>query len=428
MSTKMYASVIALIILIAFGVRVGITCLWIGMATPPEHEQNHQLIDYARPDQRDYELLAYHLSIGKGYCIRSEVPTARRTPGTSLTLLPVYLFFGHSYCAGRLWFCWLSAITILGIAWIARQCFGRSIAVCSAILLAFYPGHIYYSMYFVSEVPYALLTSFALGATLSAMRTQSHVMNCAAGGCWGAAILTRPQMIMMMPIALSAIVAAAPKKKVYLAQWACQTVIAMLMIAPWVGRNAIVLGKPVLSTTYGQTLLGSHNELTFNVPKYRGKWVELDSLEQWRRSTASQHLSEIALDQMAQQFAYQNILQNLDKLPALFLAKIIGLFSPRYVTEDRLVQLILGVGWSIMAPLVMFGLYAMSRHHPETAIILMLPLVATVLTSAIFWGGGRFRDSLAPLLMLMASSGIVELRKKIEYLRGKAWGERVRIA
>ena len=113
---------------LALGIRIVVASLFQGLGSEPKFS--------AQPDQIDYEQLAFSLSTGAGYASPDRRPTARRPPGTSLTLLPAYAAAGHSFVWGRLWFCFLSALTCLSTAWLATQCFGLLVGLAAAFWLA----------------------------------------------------------------------------------------------------------------------------------------------------------------------------------------------------------------------------------------------------------------------------------------------------
>jgi 4-amino-4-deoxy-L-arabinose transferase-like glycosyltransferase len=195
-------------------------------------------------------------------------PTAKRTPGTAVSLLPAYAVFGRSYAAGRVWFCFLSALTCLGTGLIALQLVGKRAALFSAAILAIYPGHAYHAMHFVSEVPYAMWLAFATALSIAGVRRGGWKTLTGAGLCWGMAIHCRPQLVLIVPIAV--VLVAALYKWLERGQWktmarrfAVQAAVVAALILPWLVRNQIVMGKATMSSISGLGLWGSHNVLTF---------------------------------------------------------------------------------------------------------------------------------------------------------------------
>ncbi len=70
------------IALLAFALRVAVAAKFQGLAAPPDAASN--------PDPLDYEAFAWSVADGHGYALADGTRTARRPPGTSVALLPVY--------------------------------------------------------------------------------------------------------------------------------------------------------------------------------------------------------------------------------------------------------------------------------------------------------------------------------------------------
>ena len=185
---KRFVGAMVVIFGVALAIRLGVTWKYQGLAGPPRKEAN--------PDQIDYELFAYQLSIGNGYSFSEGNPTACRPPGTSLTLFTVYRLAGHSYLAARIWLCLLSSLTVLTTGWVAFLLFGRREAIISSLVLAVYPGHFYYAMHFLSEVPFSLALTLACGFGILAARKRPGWADMVCGLAWGFTILVRPNMLL----------------------------------------------------------------------------------------------------------------------------------------------------------------------------------------------------------------------------------------
>src|SRR6202142_3090005 len=97
----------------ALVLRVGLTASFIGINAPPKGETD--------PDGTEYERFAYFLSIGEGFGSEPGNPTACRPPGPSFVLAPVYVIFGLSFLAARLWWCLLSAACCPVAGWLAQR-------------------------------------------------------------------------------------------------------------------------------------------------------------------------------------------------------------------------------------------------------------------------------------------------------------------
>jgi 4-amino-4-deoxy-L-arabinose transferase-like glycosyltransferase len=369
----------------------------------------------AQPDQQYYEKIAYNLSIGNGYSVSDNgdnpQPTAIVMPGTSLTLLPIYVFFGHSYTAGRIWFILLSALTCVAVAVALQQLYDKPAAVLGAIVMAFYPNHFYYSMHFVSETPYTFYMAVALMFTAIMLRTQSNRYNILAGIFWGLMVLTRVQAVLLLPLALLTLMLLpwrSAKQYSLLKMYGVQALIIVLMLCPWLVRNTQLYGQPVLTTLSGYTLLDSHNDLIFNDPaykKYQGSWLPYP--EKLAELYPIQGNTLLERDQKAREYAIQSIRKNINKMPYLTWAKLLKFFTPHVDTPNKAVGLAFGAGWVFVGLFSIPGIWKSWRKNTEGTVILLLPIIMTLTTCLIFHSEPRYRDSASPAFVALAAIGII---------------------
>ncbi|GAB4109138.1 MAG: hypothetical protein Kow00105_17550 [Phycisphaeraceae bacterium] len=396
--TRWYVVGLFAVFLIALSVRIGLTGVFVGFDAPPDANANS--------DQVDYEVLAYHLVSGQGYAIVPGQPTATRTPGTSLTLAGVYALTGRSFTFGRVWFCVLSALTCVLVVWLGATCFSRPVGVLAGFLLAIYPAHAYNAMHFVSETPFGFWLALGLVGTMKALHSPSGrwVWHGLAGACWALAVLTRPQLLLAVPIAgVMICFAGLCRRWSYVRVFAVQVLVLVLLVSPWVIRNAVVLGKPTLSTITGYGLWGAHNERTFTDPQYSGGWVKASELIDAEHPLIG---NEVERNDMAMRYGMDAIRAHLDQMPGLIVAKLWRMVSPFRDTDNRLVKLAFAAGWLGVGPWVMFGLLIAVRQSPASAFTLLLPILAVVASVIIFYGSDRFRDSVAPVFVIPAAYGM----------------------
>ncbi len=411
LSQRRFILALLAIFVVALLVRVGMAARFVGLDSPPDFDAN--------PDQLDYEWGAYQLVSGNGLVTESGQPTATRTPGTALSLAPAYLVVGRSFTAGRIWFCTLSAATCLVVAWIAWQVAGRGAALLAAVILAVYPGHAYYAMHFVSEVPYGLFLPLAVALTIHQYRHGGRWIAILAGACWTMAIYSRPQLLLLVPLSLLGILLALPVLLRYRAAlcqqwlpilrlWAVQVAVVAVLLTPWFVRNAIVVGKPVMSTIAGQGMWGSHNPLTFADPTYRGDWVRMSDLEAQFGALPE---GEVARDAEASRRGRAAALSHWDQMPTLVMYKLGRFLSPFLATTNATVRIAFAAAWLAIAPLVVVGAWQGWRTSRAATIVLLAPMLATLVTVILFYGSIRFRDSIAPLLVTLAAVGLMSLAR-----------------
>jgi len=389
---------------LAFCLRVFAVAAFQGLASPPKAEAN--------PDQLDYETIAYNLSTGHGYAKVPGVPTAIRPPGTPLALLPPYVLFGRSYLAARLWIVLLSSLTCLAVGVLAKTALGPEAALPAALALAVYPGHLYYAMHFLSETPYALFLTLALASSCrSLLAARSHWWDVVAGASWGVAILTRVELLAVVPVAWILVsLAARPHRRACAARVLAQTLVVFLCLAPWVARNVVQMKSATLSTQRGFTFWGVHNQITLNDGKLAGGWVRHSLL------VDDQHpLTGTEVEREAQAFSYgiEFVSGHLRSMPYLTVMKLWRVVDPFIDTPNRAVRVLLAAGWFVLVPFVVCGAMVMIKGRQWTAFAtLASPLLALVVTTVVFYGSQRYRDALAPVFVTIATAAYLRLRER----------------
>jgi len=400
---RSYYFALAAAFVLALLLRVGMTATFQGLNSPPDYDAN--------PDQADYELFAFNLSQGKGYCLSPGTPSACRPPGTALTLLPAYAAVGRSFFCGRLWMCLLSAATCVATAEVARHSFGPATAILSAFWLSVYPGHFYYAMHFLSEVPFCLLLTLACGFTIPYLKRGGWTLGTVAGVLWGLAVLTRPQILIMAPLGLLfAFLTPASIRWTTLGRALYTTALVGIVLAPWIARNAMVMGKPTVCTIvggYGFWL--GNNELVADSPKYWGTCAVISDLVDVEHPLSG---SEVEREELAWQYGKQFITSHPDRMPLLCLGKLWRFVSPLSDTPNVAVFWSFAIAWSVTLPLAVFGVIAAFFHEPSSAAVLLLPVLAMLATTIVFYGLDRYRDSLSPVFVIFACYGVVDLWKR----------------
>ena len=402
---RTYYLCLAAIFLMALILRLSLAITFQGLSSPPSYS--------AQPDQIEYEQLAYHLSTGGGYTTPSGRPTAHRPPGTSFVLLPLYVVFGRSFAAGRIFFCLLSAATCLATAWLARQCYGTGVALVSAAWLALYPGHFYHSMHFESEVPYGLFLTLACGLTLYSFRSKGGVggADVVAGVFWGLAVLTRPQIIFVLPLAWVLVVFSTHSfRSRDVLRLTIHTCALLCVLAPWVVRNAVVVGKPTLSTVGAYTFWGAHNDVVLHDSRLRGSWVRTSDLVDDQHPITG---TEVEREAAMWKYGFEFVKHHLSQMPQFVAMKLWRLVSPFANTPNRPVFWAFALGWLVTGPPALVGVVSVFRDRRPIPAVLLAPVFATLVTTIIFYGSDRFRDSISPIFVILATRAAVNW--------GRAW-------
>lgn len=401
---RRFAMWLGLVALAAFVLRLAVAAHFQGLSAPPDADSN--------PDQVDYERFAWSLAQGRGYVLDDGTPSARRPPGTSMTLAPVYLLAGRDFAAGRIWFAAISAASALVAGLLARALFGAAAGLIAAALVAFLPNHFYYSMHFLSEVPYGLFIALACRLGVALVRRADAgarwlVPALACGLAFGAALLTRPQVAFAAPIALlGALCSPSPLRAARVRAAMVVGAAAALLLGPWVVRNQIVLGKATLSTIGGFTFWGANNAVIAADPARAGSWMPVDTLIDAHHPLDGDELEN---DAAAWRYGRDYLAAHAGEIPRLLLAKVGKHFTAFRATTNRAVYWAFALGWLAVGPLALLGALLCGRGARAGLVLLLAPVASTLVTALIFYGSIRFRDADAPLYVVPAAALLARL-------------------
>lgn len=388
---------------LAFGIRMGMTVLFVGMDSPPDIS--------ASPDQAEYDAILQQLVEGNGYARHDGQPTARRAPGMVFTLLPVYAVTGGSYTAVRLTLVLLSAMTCLLVGLTTRRVFSPVAGLIAAGIMAVIPGHTYYAMHLLSEAPFGFWLSLAVYMTVLAMHStegeskRSRLL-LIAGLFWGMAVLTKPQFILLAPLATLAGLTLAMHRWDWRPAWrvaVCLTAAAVIAM-PWYVRNAVVMDDPGLSTLGGYGLWAGNNELTLNDPAWRGRAMPTSQVEAGLGVSLPE--GEAASNAQARAFAVAFISEHRAEMPRLIAWKVYRLLTPFQETENRPVYWAQAVSWILLAPLFAVGVILGLRRKPVESLLWISPILVTIAVTLVYFAIIRYRDALIPAMVPFASLAI----------------------
>lgn len=400
MSDRRFWLGLALIALAAFGVRLAVAAKFQGLSTPPKAAAN--------PDQVDYEEFGWQLASGQGYTRADGTPTACRPPGTSAALVPAYALFGHDYAAARVEFSLLSALACVASGLLAAAVFGRAAGLIAALVLCCLPNHFYYAQHFLSEVPYSLLIALALGAAVrSYQRGGRTLLDLGAGLLLAAAMLTRPQASLCLPIAAGLVLfIPRPTRRRAALQLARTALGCALLVAPWMLRNHAVIGTANLSTLSGHVFWGAHNATVLNEPGLIGSWIPIDSLIDAQHPMPA---GEAARAAAAWRYGLDFAREHGAELPRLVFWKLVRQYSPFSETSNRGVYWSFALAWIALAPLCLLGIARGWRRARAATLLVLVPMLSTLLIGIVFYGAVRFRDGDASLYVVPAAGVLAAL-------------------
>jgi 4-amino-4-deoxy-L-arabinose transferase-like glycosyltransferase len=237
-------------------------------------------------DEADYQTIATHLADGRGFTAAEETPTARRPPAYPVFLSLLYRVTGPDPAVGRIAQILLGVLMVWLTTRVARAWFGEPAAVWSGWFAALNPFLIFLSGYLLTENLYLvfLLGAIVLAADASRSVHSIVVTHALVGLLLGLAALVRPSGLPMLEWMLAAVFlfGAAPWRSRIVHVVLAAEIFGVVM-APWLVRNAHVIGAPVLTTHGGITFYQGNNEKVATTPPWHGGAAPLEALPGYDR-------------------------------------------------------------------------------------------------------------------------------------------------
>lgn len=210
-------------------------------------------------DSVHYHNMAWRLAQGDGYVNwKFGFPTAHWPPAFPASLAVLYKLFGFHVSLAKALNITLAAATV-ALAYIAAQrCFDRRVAVTGALVLAFFPGQIYFSTLVMAETMFAFAFMLVLVLTLvwTVQQTDARWWQVAAIGMTiGAAAMVRAEGAALVFV-VTAIWALTVRPWRRVARYAGLLAIGTaLALTPWTVRNAVQLDQFVPLRTNATSVL-----------------------------------------------------------------------------------------------------------------------------------------------------------------------------
>lgn len=371
-------------------------------------------------DAHAYHLLADGLADGVGY-VRPydrldgvEIATAEYAPGHPAVLALADLAGADSPIAQRYVGALLGGLTIALTGAAARRLGGPRTGLVAAAIVALHPLVVGHDTTLLTEG----LTTAGAAAVLFAgtFGARSRTSAIALGGAVGLATLVRADSLALLvtvaaPVAvLSHSGGGALGRRRRLGAAVLVVLAALVVVAPWVARNTIRLGRPVgVSTNLATMVDGANCPATYRGPLL-GSWrfgpgcfegYETSTLlEDGEAGAAAIHLDE------GLGFATANAAN----LPRVMLARLARTWGVWDVDQQAYLSSLEGkvfeweragivLGWFVTAA-GLWGVVVARRLGRMPVVLLAGPLVAVSLVSMASYGNVRFRAAAEPALAI----------------------------
>lgn len=223
-------------------------------------------MSFVRPepiaDYAFYFTRAIELAEGKGYNFQGH-STAFFPVGTSLVLAAGFSLFGHALTTAHAMMLIASAFSVFFVYRITLLVACPTAASIAALVLALHPDWIALSSLVASEnffVPFLLGSLYYICRPLVTPADSPVVAYASAGLLFGAALLVRSTVVIVLPLlAIGIVLWTRGAFSDRVRNLAVFTACFMMIVAPWVARNIDRMQAPVLTTNGGISLWWGNN-------------------------------------------------------------------------------------------------------------------------------------------------------------------------
>jgi len=350
---------------------------------------------------------------------RISAPTAAHPPLYPLVLAAASLAGIKSWLGQRLLGCVFGAAAVIGIGLLGRGVGGERVGVGAAVIAALYPTLVAADGALMSESLYGLLIVAVL---LLALRLRERGEARAAGVLGvliGLAALTRSEALMLLVLLVLPLALLARARR--LALIASALAGCVLVLAPWVIRNATVFHELTLISHNDSTVLaGANCGATYWGPDLGGWSFDCISPRRtlregaqaatWRREglrDAGQHLGRLISVVLP-----VRVLRTWDLWhPRRLLGYAEG--RARWAEEAGTY-----VYFALLA-LAVFGVVVLRRANVQAIAVLLVPALLVTISSAIGYGVPRFRQAAEPSIVVLAAYALGALHARRRASRGR---------
>jgi 4-amino-4-deoxy-L-arabinose transferase-like glycosyltransferase len=372
-------------------------------------------------DGLEFHILANQLADGDGYVqplivSPGHVATADKPPLYPLLLALPSLVGWDSLVAHRVMASVMGAVLVVAVGLLGRRVGGERVGLVAAALTAVYPVLITLDGSLRSESLYAPLIAFTLLAAYRLADRPGFGRAAVLGMCVGLAALTRSEALLLGGLLLVLVALRLPRPG-GLKYMATMSVVALLVLTPWVARNWAEFGQPLLSTNSGSLAYGANCHAAY-YSRLIGTWPCFPRLA----VAPGRDEADVSADLRHTGLTYAH--DHASRLPAVAAVRVLRTFdfwSPSFSTRfeadigNRDVNVYrVGVGmYYVLVALAVAGA-VMLRRRGERVGILLAPFVVVVAVSILAYGTPRFRVPAEVPLLVLAAVALVGIAARLE--------------
>jgi 4-amino-4-deoxy-L-arabinose transferase-like glycosyltransferase len=366
-------------------------------------------------DATQYHLLARGLANGDGYSTLSSVlqgdpqPTAQHPPLFPLVLAGLDLVGLDSLTAHRVVLCLSAAAGVVLIGLLGRRVAGPRSGLIAAGIAAVYPGFFMLAGVAMAESLYVPLIALTLLLTYELIDRPRLGTAAILGALIGLATLDRTEAVLLLPLLALAVGLRLPGARERVRAVAAMTVAALLVLAPWVGRNWDAFDRfPVLSTNGGLTAMIANCERPYYVDV---GFIEPNCLTRCQRFREDELRYSDCGTRVARRYAEDH----LGRVPVVVAARVARTWNLYGLDRDlgygefggrdrSLGKVGIGMLWALMA-LAAVGAWTLVRDR-RPLLPLLAPLVVASVATALTFGFSQYRVGADVSLVVLAAAGL----------------------
>jgi 4-amino-4-deoxy-L-arabinose transferase-like glycosyltransferase len=383
-----------------------------------------------------YDTSAKHLAAGDGYVFDPTVwfasdgtriypdenqlsPTALWPPGYPVTLAAIYFVTDDSLWAARMFNVLTGALTAVLVYAIARKLFGLTEAAIAGLLMALFPGSIYFTPLLMSETYFLFLMTATIAVFLYFVldRERPPLLAVSGGGLLaGMTGMSRGEFAPFVGIMLLLMLFHLGLRRSLLPAGALLLSVAILFV-PWTIRNERTMGAFIPGTTgAGRVALQGHHPLSEGIPS-----LEIFGRIENEYANLGRTEREVKVNSeglyRARTYAWDHKLDELRLLPR----RMFGLFrsdesaitwaqsnKPVYgeETAKRLINLNTWIFYGTVGfALLSWPLWWRTRDTKRLLVFAPVPFYM-LMFGVIFIGDPRYHFGMYTTLVVFASTGI----------------------
>jgi len=409
--TEKFGRVILVLFLASLVVRLLFGVLVIGIGAPP-------IADAVTYDNIAMNLVRDHTYIQT----TADIPYySLRPPLLPFILAGVYSVTGHSLAASHILMIILGSLIAPAIFAMTSRIFAKKAGLVAGWIAVFYPFFILYSNVLLTEVLCIIFVSLMVLLLMRFVQQRKTADICLAGVAAGLGCLARPPLLLLLPVTLLWLLIVM-RKELGPALKACVLflLLAVVAISPWTYRNYRVHGELVPITSLGGlTLWYGNSELsTGNLgDDYLRMTEQMPDPGTTAETEINRYFRKIAVDYMKSN-PRRTVVLGVTKCAHFWRPS--GFRIPGMIEETPgWLRFVLGF-FTYMPILILFLYELLVRLRNRTLfldsgpLLILLYVAAFTLMHCVFPSLPRYRMPIMPLVIAMASSGVVRLWDRVK--------------